>query len=322
MIMPYISIIILNYNGSEDTIECLESLKKQTYKNFEIILIDNASIIDEFDKLKKYVDNSNLNIQLMQLEKNMGFTGGNNIGVKYSKSEYLCFLNNDTVVDKNWLKELIVPFLKYKNLGAVTCMIKKYYNPNEVENGGKSSMNIFGQIQSSKNEEDEIGETLLVSGTCFMIKRDVIEKLCELFCSQYFIYFEEIDLSWRLYNLKYKMFYNPRAIIYHKARRVKRKIKKPIKCSILEVRNKFLTFYRNLPLNKFLLILPFLLCFEFLKRIALLFREKDFREIKAMLIGIYEFIKMRNDVPCIRNGHISFLEKKIYFKNYIIDIMS
>src|SRR3989338_7529595 len=99
---PYISIVIVNYNGINDTIECLESLKETIYPHYEIIVVDNGSEDNSIDVLKKRND-----IRLIELYKNYGATYAWNVGFKQAAYEYVCFLNNDIVVDKNWLLELV-----------------------------------------------------------------------------------------------------------------------------------------------------------------------------------------------------------------------
>lgn len=101
-----VAFVILNYNNSQDTVECIESVQKIDYKNFEIILIDNDSTDDSVDILSSKFPE----ITLIQTGINLGYAGGNNVGIKKaidSKADYICVLNNDVVVDTNFLTILI-----------------------------------------------------------------------------------------------------------------------------------------------------------------------------------------------------------------------
>jgi len=105
---PKVSIIILNWNGLKDTIECLESLKKITYPNYEVIVVDNDSKGNDADILEERYKNY---IRVIRNKENLGFAGGNNVAIrqvlKEEKSDYILLLNNDTIVEPNFLEELI-----------------------------------------------------------------------------------------------------------------------------------------------------------------------------------------------------------------------
>lgn len=310
----YVSIVLINFNGTDDTIECIKSLESQRYKNFEVIVIDNASRTDEFVKLKKQIASSDLKIRLIRMNKNMGFAGGNNEGVKYSNGEYIAFLNNDTVVDENWLSGLISPFLeKNTKIGATTSMIKKYGQNDRVDWGGDSKINMFGQTHARKEIWEDQEDVMLVSGASFMMKKSVIEKVEPLFCPEYFIYYEEVDMSWRLHSLGYKLIYAPSSIVYHKIQSTIKREEYQVKSKLfrLNQRNKYLTFYRNLPIHKFLFTLPFLLSLD-LAYILVMVPRKEGEKIKIKVGGFVDFIKIRKKIPHISNGKLSFLDKKIY----------
>ncbi|HLD41438.1 MAG TPA: glycosyltransferase, partial [archaeon] len=111
MINTKASIIILNWNTSADTIECIDSLKNQTEKNFEVIVVDNASEPEDVNKLKEYCAKEKfLKIQLILNRENIGFTGGNNSALKPAKGEIVVSLNNDAVAESEWLEKLLEPF--------------------------------------------------------------------------------------------------------------------------------------------------------------------------------------------------------------------
>lgn len=302
------SIVILNYNGAEDTIECLNSLKNQTFKDFEIILVDNGSKDEEVRKLDNGIKNLNLNMNLVKLEKNLGFTGGNNRGAKIAKGEYIAFLNNDTVVDEHWLENLIKPFLKDKNVYVTAGLIKFYDDREKIQYNGSSALNIFGQLKYNPKEYN-LKETKTVPGAAFAIRKSLLEKLNnELFPEHFFAYFEEIDLSWRIFNLGYKIIYVGDAVVYHKVG--KSTTKKGIEwIARLNSRNKYLTFYRNLTTPYFLLVFPLLIAYDVAFFSGLILAGQKERA-KGLIKGIYEFLIMKKEKSKIRNG-LKFLDKKL-----------
>lgn len=304
---PGVSIIILNYNGSKDTKECLESLENQTYKNFEIILVDNGSREDDFNQLRQFVERSSLKIKLVGLKENKGFTGGNNIAVKHCKGEYIVCLNNDIVVEDNWLENLVKPFSQdNEKIAAVGSLIKNYYDREKVDySGGK--INIFGQVKAFTKDEISHKKVFTLPGASFIIKKQILKEIEPLFCPEFFPgYYEEIDLSWRLYNLGYKISVVLDSIVYHKrgaSSRTKNSIKRK---RVSFIRNKYLTFYRNLPTGKFLLIFPVLIIWDFIIILRYLNRAK------IKIKGILEFFKNMRKVKHIGNGNFSFLDKRRY----------
>jgi GT2 family glycosyltransferase len=200
MEFPKVSIIILNWNGLKDTIECLESLKKIMYPNYEVIVVDNnssgkdASVINR--KFKNY-------IKLIKNEKNYGFTKGNNIGAKYAKGDYLLFLNNDTIVEKDFLKFLVDALEKNKKAGIGMPVIFDYYSK-EIQTSGNSFL-MTGKVRL-KNiyPSDLISEVDYASGAALIIKRSNFERL-NGFNEKLFMYGEDLDLSLRNKNVLKKI---------------------------------------------------------------------------------------------------------------------
>ena len=305
---PTISIIILNWNGLEDTIECIESLERLTYPNYEIIVVDNGSTDGSQEAIMKRFPE----VALIQNSENLGFAGGHGKGIRYASGEYIAFLNNDTIVDPRWLDELIKPFLTTnERIGATNSTSISYRNRDEVQYGGNGAINIFGQVRASNRVEYGIKETHAISGDSFMMKKEVIDGLEEFLCPEYFAYYEDIDLSWRLINKGYKLIYSPKSIVYHKGGMTSRKISD--RKRVYDVRNKYLTFYRNLSDARLLLVFPLLLFFDLVAILTLIFYARRTNNARLRFKGIMEFFKMRRQVRRYGNGRISYLEKRIFW---------
>lgn len=260
--IPPVSIIILNWNGKRYLKKCLDSVLKQNYNNFEIILVDNASTDGSIEFIKKgYRNEITLKkIKLILNSRNYGFAEGNNIGIAHAHGRYLVFLNQDTYVDKNWLINLVSYAQKNKKLGICGPKILDYDNPKIIQSKG-SELDFLGtpyhrgfnEIDKNMPEDPKI--VSFICGAAFLVKREVLNKLSYCFDPSYFAYFEEVDLCWRAKLLGYECVYVPSAVIYHKG-------KGPVseKFIFLNARNKILSFKKNIapPLRAFFVFLVFL----------------------------------------------------------------
>jgi GT2 family glycosyltransferase len=233
MKLPKISIVILNWNGLEDTIECLESLKKITYPNYEVIVVDNGSEGNDAQVLKERFGDC---IHLIQNDRNCGFAGGNNIGMRYavdnSQPDYILLLNNDTVVDPVFLDELVNVAEGDSSIGIAGAKIYFYDEPTRLQFvWGK--MNLwtgeavqtpqiiayrFGRKEIDKGQYDSAKAADWVTGCCFLIKRSVIESI-GLLDEGYFCYGEEVDYCFSARKAGYKTVYVPEAKVWHKLAR-------------------------------------------------------------------------------------------------------
>ncbi len=220
---PEVSIITINYNGLKDTIECLNSLKKINYPNYEIFVVDNASENNEGDKLKeKFKDN----IRLIKSKENTGFAGGNNLAIrqiiKENKSKYICLLNNDTVVDKDFLKYLVEKAEEDIKIGSVMPQSLQYYNKNLIDSCGlsyyKSGLSFIRNANLKK--DSKISNTLFSSdGVCSLYDVSALKSVRyknEYFDEDFFMYAEDLDLGFRLLHRGYIPEFTNKSIIYHK----------------------------------------------------------------------------------------------------------
>ena len=231
-----VSIIILNYNGQKDTLECLESVNQvRRFKGLKvnIIVVDNNSS----DGSVKAIRNKFPQIKVIQNQKNLGFAQGNNIGIRYAlknNTDYIMLLNNDTLVEKNFLVQLIKAMEKDNEIGIISPKI--YFAPgfefhkDRYKNKDKGRViwyagglldwqNILashlGVDEIDNGQYNKITETSFVTGCCMLIKREVFNKI-GLFNPKYFLYWEDIDLCFRAKKAGFKIFYAPQAKIWHK----------------------------------------------------------------------------------------------------------
>jgi GT2 family glycosyltransferase len=218
--MPFVYIILINYNGYKDTIACVDSLKKIMYDTYKIIIVDNASSNDSLKILKETINDC----IIIESKENLGFAGGNNLGIKYAlhhNCDYIMLLNNDTLVKTDFLDNMLNSFSKDKKVGLVGCKIMYYPEKNIIWYGGgyidwfKFIGAHYGMRQIDNGQYDTEKEINFMTGCCMLIKREVFEKV-GLLSEDYFMYFEDVDFCVKVKNSAYKILYNPKAVIYHK----------------------------------------------------------------------------------------------------------
>jgi GT2 family glycosyltransferase len=214
------NIIIINWNGYKDTEELLNSLSLISYKNCSITVVDNNSSGDDVEKLKKYFGNK---IQIIQSKNNRGFAGGNNIGIKKAleeDTELVLLLNNDTIVEPDFLDKLVNDLNDDENIGIFAPRINYYYEIQKIwsEGGTISKIKASGFADSDKLETELDSKkkyVSFVSGCCMLIKREVFERI-GLFDENYFLYLEDTDLCSRSKKAGYEIVVIPESKIYHK----------------------------------------------------------------------------------------------------------
>ena len=209
-----VSIIVLNYNAGQLLLNCVDSLKKSTYSNLEIIVVDNISSDGSQTKCKEKFPN----IKLIQNKKNLGYCGGNNIGIKEAKGEYIVILNPDTIIEPNCIEELISAQNKFGE-GLYQPKILSLNEENVVQSTG-NMLHIFGfGFARDKGKKDVDGRTEIqkigyASGTCLFTTRKVIEKI-GLLDEFLFLYHDDLDLGWRAAQIGINSYYVPKSKIFH-----------------------------------------------------------------------------------------------------------
>lgn len=232
--MNKVSVVILNFNGEKFISSCLDSVKKINKKDLdvEVIVVDNGSVDRSLEEVKK----SYKDFVILENKINLGYADGNNVGVKYAlenKADYVLVLNNDTIVDKDLVVELLKTAEQDPEIGIVGPKIyfapgfefhKDRYTKDEkgkviwYAGGLVDWANVLashkGVDEVDHGQHDTTEETDFVCGCAMMVKRGVFEKI-GLFDSKYFLYFEDNDICQRAKRAGYKIVYEPKAYLYH-----------------------------------------------------------------------------------------------------------
>jgi len=211
---PLVSIIILNYNAGELLINCVESIFKTNYDNFEVIVVDNVSK-DNSHKLCKQKFSQ---IQLIENDQNYGYCEGNNIGIRNAKGNFIVILNPDTIVEPDWLKELFLSYQKFGE-GLYQPKILSLDNKKILQSTG-NMLHLFGfGFARDKGVVDDLKQTKIeeigyASGTCLFTSSNVFKKI-GLLDSFLFLYHDDLDLGWRAAQIGIKSYFVPSSVIYH-----------------------------------------------------------------------------------------------------------
>jgi GT2 family glycosyltransferase len=213
-----VSFITVNYNGLEDTIELLSSIYKLEEKDysFEVIVVDNGSIEDPKPKiLSKFPE-----VILIKSENNLGFAGGNNLGIKHANGKYLFFINNDTIVSDDLVEILLKRFNENDKIGMLSPKIK-FYGTNIIQYAGFSPLNIlsrnfaYGNKKEDGYEYEKFLSTYSGHGAAMMVPRKVIEEVGGM-PEFYFLYYEELDWAQQIIKAGFEVKVEQKAKIYHK----------------------------------------------------------------------------------------------------------
>lgn len=211
---PLVSIIILNYNAGDLLLECVESILNTKYDNYEVLVVDNASKDNSHNRCKEKFPV----IELIENTENLGYCEGNNVGIRIAKGTYVVILNPDTLVDPNWLDELIQGYEMYgEGLYQPKFLTTSDHSilmssGNMIQIFGFGYSRGKGQKDTKQFENHEV--VGFASGTCLFTHIDVIKKI-GMFDSFLFAYLDDMDLGWRALLLGIKSHYIPKSIVYH-----------------------------------------------------------------------------------------------------------
>jgi len=211
---PLVSIIILNYNAGNLLLNCVDSVFKSTYPNFEVLVVDNISTDNSHIICKEKFEK----IHLIKNKENLGYCEGNNVGIRNADGEFIVILNPDTIVEPNWLNHLMSAYSKF----GEGLYQPKFFSLNEklVLQSTGNMLHIFGfgfARDKGKADDEKIKSVEKInyaSGTCLFTSKLVLDKV-GLLDPFLFLYHDDLDLGWRAAQIGINSFYVPQSIIYH-----------------------------------------------------------------------------------------------------------
>jgi hypothetical protein len=254
--VPQASIILVNYNNQEDLIRCLPGLFLTKDVTYQVILVDNAST----DGSPAVLEAAFPGLEVVRAQSNLGFAEGCNLGAKYAQGEYLVFLNPDTVVKPDWLAPLVACLEQQPKAGMVTSKILLLEQPGLINTAGNnihiSGITLCRGARQPEENLTEPTEVSAVSGAAFAIRHSLFDFLGG-FDSDYFMYMEDTDLSWRARLAGYNCLYEPKSLVYHDYTLKFRGHK-----TFYQERNRYITLLKNLNWRSLAALIPVLILAE------------------------------------------------------------
>lgn len=212
---PSVSVIVLNWNGQRYLERCLGSLSTQTFPEYEIILVDNGSTDGSVDFVRQRFPD----VRIVRNASNIGFSAGNNAGIRASEGRYVATLNNDTDVDSRWLEELVCAMESDPAVGMCASKMLRWHQPGVIDSAGVN-VDVLGFAWDRCGGERDDGSNsrpVEVFGVCAgaaLFRREMLDQV-GLFDPDFFIYLEDVDLAWRARSQGWKCLYVPTAVVYH-----------------------------------------------------------------------------------------------------------
>ncbi len=297
---PLVSIITINYNQSKVTNELIHTLHQISYSNYEIIVVDNNSPNDTPQIIKE----NHPDVKLILSDTNLGFAGGNNLGVQQAKGKYLLFINNDTEVPSYFLEPLVNLLENDSSIGMVSPLIKFHWDPSLIQYAGFTKMSPYtirnssiGYHQKDQGQFTKPTQTNAAHGAAMMVPRKVIETV-GMMTEVYFLYYEEHDWAEMIKKAGYKIYLQPQSQILHKES-ISTGKNSPLKTYYL-TRNRLIFARRNLHGFTKLISLLFQVLISWPKNLLSYILKGEFENIKAYNKGvIWNFIHYKgiNDNP-------------------------
>lgn len=216
---PLVSLITVTFNQTATTCELLESCKQLQYKNLEVIVVNNASDADPSPEILAHFPTA----QIIHSESNLGYGGGINLGMRNASGAYYLLLNNSIEVTDDLVEFLLEPFQENATVGIVSPKIRYFPEAHIIQYAGYSRINPYtgrnkaiGEGENDRNQHDSEGFTAYAHGAAMMVSKEVVEEAGPI-SEDYFLYYEELDWSEQIKRTGYNVFFQPTALVFHKA---------------------------------------------------------------------------------------------------------
>jgi len=319
--MPFINVIIPNFNGEKLLPTCLESLRRQTFQHFDVTAVDNGSRDGSLDLLRERYPE----VKIIPLERNYGFAAAVNRGIEATHDELISLLNNDIELDPKWLEELQRAMIEHLEVSACNPKVMRYHERERINILGirlntNGEAQIIGAGEVDRGQYDEERYIFGVNAAASLYRRKMFEKI-GLFDESFFASFEDVDLSFRAQLAGYKALYVPKAIAFHMVgETIKREKYYP---TYLNNRNKILFLWKNMPdemIEKYFWRI-------FRSKLSLFFKRVVFNFYKlrtyyflkgtfAAFIRLPHILKEREKIKATRKVSIDYLDS-IMDKDFI-----
>ena len=287
-----LSIITINYNGLKDTCELIDTLPLND-ETIEVIVVDNASTQDEATELEKRYPL----IIVIRSDKNLGFAGGNNLGIKAAHGKYLFFINNDAILPQpSAISHLLTRLESSDQIGMVCPKIRFTWGKQLIQYAGYTPLSkitlrnkSIGFGEQDNGQYDTPRPTPYAHGAAMMVKREIIEKV-GMMPECYFLYYEELDWSMMIRRTGYEIWYEPACTVFHKESQTTGQ-QSPLKTYYI-IRNRLLFAQRNIDGSEKYLTYIYLICIVAVRDVLKYLCKGQINMAKAVMKGIKDFFKL------------------------------
>lgn len=316
---PRVSVVLLNFNGKRWA-ELWRSVFEVDYGNFEVIFVDNGSSDDSIMEFARIAGAyPHVDIEIVELEENVGYSKGNDIGFERATGKYVVMLSNDIEVDRQWMRTMVDFLNDNPDVAIAQSRLYNLYQKDKLD-FQCNLVDGFGFCHRIGDDGHTPVQVFYSEGAVMFTRKEVVEKAGGLFDPDYFMFDEDIDVCWRVQLLGYKVFVVPKSIVYHaRGGTVEGVIMKtdPFYVALI-VRNKLLTFYKNLESHNLVRFIPMVMAGTLAKSAFLAVKGKR-DAAGACINGMTQFIDMvgktrpkRKMIQQMRKVHDSTLLRNFY----------
>jgi len=306
----HISIIIPNWNGAHHLPDCLDSLRQQVFRDFDVIVVDNGSQDDSLDVLARYPE-----AQVIALGENRGFTGACNAGFRAARGDVQVLLNNDTEADPRWLAEIAVAFESYSEVGLLASKMLLFDHRDTFHTAGDiltedGLPHNRGVWQKDEGQFDHPAYVFSACGGSAAYRKTMLDQV-GLLDDDFFFSFEDVDLAWRAQLVGWRCLYVPTAIVYHKLKASGG----GVTASFYDGRNRIFTLVKNYPANlwraywRAVLGAQWRVIWEALRLWRGAEARATLRGVAAGLVGIPKMWRKRRKVQAMCRVDMAYLEQ-------------
>ncbi len=325
--MPKISVIVVNFNGEKFLQNCLSSILKNDYPNFEVIFVDNNSGDKSVELVRKLFPK----VKVIESRKNLGYAGGTNLGCRKAVGDYFLIINNDTSVEKSFLKNLFGAFAEIPHLGCVQPKIVTMENPRELDSCGSFLTDSLFLYHYGYRKNEKLAKynrpfpVFSVKGVAMMVSRKAVKEI-GMFDEDFWCYYEETDFCHRCWLAGWECWYYPKALVYHAAGGTSLVYFKNDFIQFQNFKNKMVSFLKNFEALTLMRTVPVYLLVNILLSFFWLFSGKVghffslYRASTWNLTHLSETLKKRRKIQSLRQKSdwdiFSKLKVKVGFGYY------
>lgn len=309
-----VSVVIPNWNGKKFLAGCLDSLLKSNYAQMEVLIVDNGSR----DGSVEFLEQGYPGVKLLKFEHNTGFSVAVNAGIRNSSGEFIALLNNDTVVEHDWISHLVEAMGKHPEIGSAGCKMLAYDNKKLLDGAGDGYRRggLPGRIGHREIDKGQFDQERYILGPCggaALYRRSMLERI-GLFDEDYFAYLEDVDIGLRAQSAGYKCLYVPSAVIYHLGCGTTGSGYHPLVVR-LSAQNNWNTMVKNIPFELFLKFLPQIIYWQAFYFAVVIVRGGQVLpwlqgSFKALQL-LPKMLKKRSQIESLRAVPVSYMEEII-----------